>query len=204
MLTSQPLAVSAVATDSSSDEWRAASRGLVVTATMLLVGLMLAGLTQLVSVVDPEWARERLASYRLLWPEGWSFFVGLADKQVITAYPVGLTGVAPAPVTQRESWTDRTAGLDRSGDARFAELFQLAGQVPDQYWHDCGRVDPSGCVTRSEIEHPFRLPNGSHKAGLCGLTAFADIRPFPMTGGHAPAVPQSVNKIAIVDLACAG
>ncbi|QUQ68993.1 hypothetical protein [Kutzneria sp. CA-103260] len=200
----QPPTVPAATTDPSSDEWRAASRGLVVTATMMLVGLLLAGVTQLAGVVDPEGARARLVSYRMLWPEGWSFFVGLADKQVIMAYPVGPAGVAPNPLTQRMSWTDQLAGLDRSGDVRLAELFQLAVQVPDQYWHECGRADPSGCASRSVIEHPFRLPNGSHRAGLCGLTAFAGTHPVPMTGGDPPAARRRVDKIAIVDLACAG
>jgi hypothetical protein len=188
--------------DPSPDELRGVSRGLSVTATVLLVGLVLAGLTQLGGVVAPAWAQDRLSSYRKLWPEGWSFFTGLADRDVVMAYAVGPAGVSSTPLTRRESWTDRSAGLDRSGDARGLELLQLAGEIPDAFWHGCDRAEPSGCVTSAAIEHPFRLPNGAHQAGLCGPTAIADTRPMPATGGDLPAAPWRVVKIAIVDLAC--
>lgn len=182
---------------------RAAARGLAVTATVLLVGLVLAGLAQLGSTVAPGLAGDRLASYQGLWPQGWSFFTGLADKDVIMAYPVGSDGVSSTALTQRKSWTDRAAGLDRAGEAGNFELYQLAGRIPDQYWHDCDRVEPSGCVTRSAIDHPFRVPRGSLKVGPCGLIAIADTRPVTVTGGELPADPRRIDKIAVVDLACA-
>src|SRR5689334_4140324 len=73
--------------------------GFALTLTLLLPGLGVALLAQFGT--DWGWLHARLDSYRVLWPQTWDFFTGLAHNDALVAYRVGQHGELRFLETQR-------------------------------------------------------------------------------------------------------
>ncbi|MYW90810.1 hypothetical protein G3I59_09365 [Amycolatopsis rubida] len=177
-------------------------------ATTLLLTLVFTSLSGAVSGSSTGWLSERLHSYSLLWPQGWSFFTGLSRDDVFVGYKVIDDTTKPNAIgfveQSRAKFTDRLGGLDRSGDTQQYELTQLASLVPEQYWQGCHAQTPSSCQPAFDAGRYVRMKNFSKNRTWCGKIAVSAASPARVTLSTLRGIPRVIDRIALVDLQCGG
>jgi hypothetical protein len=134
-----------------------------------------------------------LDTYGILWPQSWAFFTGLADKDALVAYRVGADGTVTSPIDQRAS----QGGLNRSADALALAIRQLAGTIPQRYWHSCPSV-ASVCQVIIAEAREFTLRDRWPVLSICGRLAVAAQRSAP------PGRQAGREWVAVVRLTCSG
>lgn len=180
--------------DDLGDEGEQSRRGFATTLALLVVSLAIACATQVSGNVELE---RRSAVYTVLWPQGWNFFTDLGTKSVLSAYRAD-SGFRSQ--TQRQSWSDRQWGLNRSGEAAAWEITELAGQIPQAVWRRCDAVTVDGC--ESQRSTPYALTNWSSAPTLCGPLVITVEHPNFPVGATMPAEPRRIYVVAEVEVAC--
>lgn len=176
-------------------------RWFLVTAALLATSFAIACVAQL-GVGGASEADRLLDPYRVVWPQGWSFFTPV-DQDVLMVYRMRADDVL-VPVRERR-FTDfllgGVSGVSRRDDARSSELRTVALRVPESYWHECGRVVGDRCErpltgpiyhADSPVAHPE----------LCGTLAIAVERFDEAVPRHLEPLPRRVHRIVVVDLRC--
>ncbi|HEX5405981.1 MAG TPA: hypothetical protein VFX16_27210 [Pseudonocardiaceae bacterium] len=165
-------------------------------ATLLLVSLALAGVFQFVL---PGGLSRTADPYRVVWPQSWSFYTGLANTNWLTAYRLAAGGRLATPVDP----SDRSSGLDRTADTRSVALEMMATTVPQRFWQSCGTTVPTRCDVRSDAAHEFPVAKYWPTLDFCGVAAISVQRPTPVAGRSLPARPRMAYQVAVVRLPCA-
>jgi Sporulation delaying protein SdpA len=177
----------------------ASRRGFLLTISLLLSSLAVSCMAQWGGLLHGQ-----LGVYGILWPQAWSFFTGLSNKDVPVAYSVGVAGVLGSPEDQRAAWSDRGWGLSQSGDSQSLEISQVASQIPDRYWQPCAAGVPAQCHLPPTSAGYFSMKNQSSTRDLCGVTAIFAERPASVTPGALPGHPWTVYRVTVVNLLCTG
>lgn len=185
----------------SSDEGDVVKRGLrgfAVTATVLMTSLAISGLAH----SGGDGARLKLDGYSALWPQRWSFFVGL-DAGLLNGYRFTPGDARMTPVDvfeQRPSmW-----GLDRGSYKVTSEVREIASRVPDHYWQSCARPDPADCGSVLDTALAFELKPFAREPELCGLLAVTVYRVDVPTTRELPKPSDQDHRFAVVNVACPG
>ncbi|MGW7531788.1 hypothetical protein [Amycolatopsis sp. NPDC054798] len=137
----------------------------------------------------------------MLWPEEWKFFVRSLDKDEVVAYraePGGRLG----RLRERQIWDEQLGGLNRGYEAYASEAWNIALQVPGQYWGLCEHVGSAQCDKSSYSGHPYRLSNTLPDPRLCGRVFLAIERVSLSSVGDSVDGPWYPFRIADVDLQC--
>ena len=180
----------------------AAVRGFVITLTALLTTLVLAWWSEWGTSWAPAPVRGRLDDVGLLWPQGWGFFTGLADAEVIHVYDMRPDGELRV-VSLRAHWWARLWGLDRSGDTLSDEIWRVTTRIPQDYWRTCDTAAPSECI-RLGSPRSDNLPNLVSEPFLCGPKVIVVAQRAGSMGFDSPDRSPPVYRFALVNLTCAG
>lgn len=181
------------------DEGEQSRRGFATTLALLVVSLGIACVTQVGGNVELE---KRSAAYTLFWPQGWTFFTDLGTKAVLSAYRTDPAGDRFIPESQRQDWSDRQWGLNRSAEAQSWEITKLGGQIPQAAWRRCDAATVDGCKPLFAHSAPYAMTNWSSSPSLCGLTVITVEHPNYPVGRTLPPSPRRIYAVAEVDITC--
>jgi hypothetical protein len=181
------------------DEGEQSRRSFATTLTLLALSLAIACVTQVGGNVELE---KRSTVYTLFWPQGWNFFTDLGTNTVLSAYRTDPVGDRFVLETQRQDWSDRRWGLNRSGEAAAWEITKLAGQIPQAAWRRCDAATVDGCKSLLAGSAPPPLTNRASAPTLCGRTVFAVERSNYPVGATLPSSPRRIAVVTEVDVTC--
>jgi hypothetical protein len=163
-------------------------RGFTITMTALLAGLVISVVAQFTPSVLPGLH----AAYRSIWPQGWTFFTGLATRVSVVGYTITGDGRELTPITQRRSLADRSLGLSRTGEAAAFDIGQIAQAVPSAYWQTCATSNPGACGAHLGLARAYTVSSAAGLRSVCGRIAVAT----------ETEEPRRVLRMAIVDVTC--
>lgn len=169
---------------------------LAVFGTLLVVTLC----AQLPAGIAPSWLRAARGTYRMVWPQDWSFYANTADTDTITAYRLNsadtvTVSVLPLNTSEQNAW-----GLGRTSQAEVDEAFFLADQVPADYWSRCSEPLSRYCLSTASTYH---FSSAFQSAFLCGRIVFVRAQPSSASAARSAAGRRPVS-VAVVQLTCTG
>ena len=172
--------------------------GLTLAAFGTLLVVTLCG--QLPVGIAPSWFRAVQGTYRMLWPQAWSFYANTADTDTITAYRMNSDDVVtvsmlPLNTSEQNSW-----GLGRTTQAEVDEAFFLAGQVPADYWSSCTEPLSHSCLSTART---YRFSSAFQSALVCGRIVFVRALSSSASAEQSAAGRRPVS-VAVVQLTCTG
>lgn len=162
-----------------------------------LVGFVLAWVAQL----DVGGLGGRLAAYRVLWPQNWSFFTHLNEDEIV-AYRVSRSTLRLEPLSERQTWAEHGWGLSRIGDAQALEVREVARRIPDRYWQICTRDVAVDCVDEMDETLLYQAERRVSSGRLCGPLAIAVERADLPAPRQLAETPRRLHRVALVDLRC--
>jgi hypothetical protein len=165
------------------------ARGFTTSITALLVVLVVAAGIQLPASMVPGWLSAQRDPYQLLWPQRWVFFTAEGSVTVGVYRPDGYQ-----PMTAPLSSARNLGGLSRQEYSTILEAAVLAGSVPAERWHDCGRPAVADCADRLAGAPVTSLDSRKAWRPLCGAVIF--------TRERLVAGAWQVQSAAPADLAC--
>jgi hypothetical protein len=168
---------------------------------VLLLSLLVVMLLPQLPATTADWLRSARHTYRMLWPQGWTFFADAASKPALVSYRLDGPESAPAPATKplmsRSNWW----GIGRIGDGRQAEARQLAQEIPTHMWRACGATSVTECANLLARYEPYTETNRSRMPVLCGRMLFTLELPAKADAVSAPGTAQSRRVITTAALA---
>jgi hypothetical protein len=170
--------------------------GLTLAAFGTLLVVTLCG--QLPAGFAPSWLRAVRGTYRMIWPQAWSFYANTADTSTITAYRLNSNGAAtgsmlPLSTSEQNAW-----GLGRTTQADVDEALFLADQVPANYWSSCSEPLSDSCLSTART---YRFGSAYQSALLCGRIVFVRAQPSSEPAERSAADRRPVS-VAVVQLTC--
>ena len=170
--------------------------------TLALLGVFLAVTvgTQLPAGVAPSWLGQYRATFRTMWPQGWSFFSNTADTDTVTAFRMNPVGTVSGSALVVSMSSANEWGLGRTSQAENQEAGYLAAHVPDRYWIPCGDPLSSSCLKQANAYHfPARI---FQPPLLCGSLVLVRSKPQSAPEDR-PAHDHQAAAVAVVHLDCA-
>lgn len=163
-------------------------------------GLTLAAQTSLAGALP--WLSEHASSYRMVWPQGWSYFADAPSSDTLVAYTVDLTGGAMTLARQQQATLASGWGLRRVGYSQLAEIQAIRREIPQTGWVDCPE-DDTACARALKTATAVQLVNQSRFPTLCGDIVLMNERPVawaPDRDEHP--VPRKATRMALLSLRC--
>jgi len=171
----------------------ASSLGFAVTLAVLATALASTLGLQLAAKFEPSRTGNTGLAYRVIWPQGWTFFASYADSATLSVFQVTPGVKEPPPLIPRQMSSRTLWGLSGASEARVGEAQYIKGLIPARSWHPCSDPVTARCFSSTP---PLSLVNQAKPASLCGLVAFVSVASETKVGARPAA------EIAITNLIC--
>ena len=172
------------------------ARGFVLTATALLVTLIVTSGAQLPPNLAPGWLHRQHDTYQAIWPQGWSYFATPDGVTTTGVYRPSADNrrytVATPPLTS----ADNLWGLSRRGSARFVDVVSVENRIPAANWRPCVASTVEGCAGPLSSAPAVTVDNHLAWPPLCGRFVLTHER-----GGNPG---RQIVAVARVELTCTG
>jgi antimicrobial peptide system SdpA family protein len=139
------------------------------------------------------------ATYKAIWPQGWSFFSDVPTSDVVFSYQVDRTTGQLTPLNQKQAGKTNLWGLRRGAYSQLAEIQLLRGGVPTAGWMPCAGASCAS-LARTEKQTPVR--NSARTHSLCGDIALMKRSPQATAGAVTPNSAPAGTQIAALRVDC--
>jgi antimicrobial peptide system SdpA family protein len=150
------------------DERRVFEQTFRLTTTVMVAMLLMALGAQLPDGWAPSWLATQRYTYRVVWPQGWSFFADASVQSTIVVYRVGPAGTYEEITFPHMSAANQW-GLGRAASTQIVEARRLAAGLPARAWATCDRwpakrpcLEAVGRLPPRDVDNLFARPT------LCG------------------------------------
>jgi Sporulation delaying protein SdpA len=172
------------------------ARGFVLTATALLVTLIVTSGAQLPSGLAPGWLHRQHDTYQAIWPQGWSYFATPDGVTTTGVYRPSADNRRYTVATQPLTSTENLGGLSRRGSAQFVIVMSVERRVPVTDWRPCAASTVDGCAGPLASAPAVAIDNHLAWPPLCGR--------FVLTHERAGNPDRRIVAVARVELTCTG
>lgn len=172
------------------------ARGLVLTATALLVTLIVTSGAQLPSRFAPGWLHRQHDTYQAIWPQGWSYFATPDGVTTTRVYRPGADNRRYTVATRPLTSADNLWGLSRRESAQFVNVVSVGNRIPAAYWRPCVASTVEGCTGPLSSAPTVTIDNHRAWPRLCG--------PVVVTHEQVADAVRRIVAVARVELTCTG
>jgi hypothetical protein len=172
------------------------ARGFVLTATALLVTLIVTSGAQLPSDLAPGWLHRQHDTYQAIWPQGWSYFATPDGVTTTGVYRAGAGNRRYPVATQPLTAAENLGGLSRRGSAQFVNVVSVERRIPATEWRPCAASTVEDCAGPLSSAPTVTIDNHLAWPPLCGA--------FVVTHERAGNSVRRIVAVARVELTCTG